>query len=142
MNNITKEEWAEIGEKLASLYNSVYFKLGEHKISVVTKPINETKISVVVYVDSEIKGSWFGQPTDDTPTFVSKVYPKRTISKYSAKAIKSIEKHWGKRAVKRDYPDLHDKIEYHTPYFSKASVLVRHYKKIEGLEYIKECSNE
>lgn len=43
---------------------------------------------------------------------------------------------WGKRGVKREYPDLDDSLVFHIPNFSKASVLCRQYKKLEGIELV------
>ncbi|PAJ68704.1 hypothetical protein CJF42_26260, partial [Pseudoalteromonas sp. NBT06-2] len=84
----------------------------------------------------EIKGAW-SLADHERPACIENVWKEKIRSRYSPSAIKKLEKEIGKRNAKKHVPNLHEKYSYHVPYFSKASVLVRQFKKIEGLELIK-----
>lgn len=130
---ISKEQWAAIEEAMQSIFCDVTFSYQGFEIQVTRRLVSEAKAELLVYINGEIKGSWFTNKNDRPPIF-SDVYCKRTVSKYKPVQQKRIEKIWGKRRVKTEYPDLYDKIEYFVPNFKKASVICRQYKKLKGLE--------
>lgn len=133
---ITKEQWVKIQQELEGLFPSVEFKLGDDTISIARRAVAEGQFKLCVYINGTIEGGWFSE-NNDRPACVPNVWKQRSKAKYSAKDIKEIEKWYGKRRAKKEYPELHAKHIYHEPFFSKASVLVAQFKKIDGLELIK-----
>ena len=132
---ITKDQWVEIEKELEGLMPTVNFKLADDEINIRRVSTGEGKFQLCVYINNELEGKWFlGE--NERPECIPLVWKQRTKAKYSAKFIKQVEKTWGKRAAKKDYPHLHEKHVYHDMLFPKASVLVRQYKKIDGLELI------
>lgn len=53
---------------------------------------------------------------------------------YKEKEIKDIERIFGKRDAKKNFPNLYKRTEYLDPLFPKASVLVRQFKKLDGIQ--------
>ena len=141
MSNITKEQWKKIEESLSDMFVSdAQFKYKGFRLPVQRVRLGETKLALRVYINGEMKGSWFTDAFDGKANKVTSifkdVYKEVTRSTYSAKYIKQAEKALGKRKLKELIPDLHEKKSYWLPDFSKASVLCRQYKKLEGLELI------
>ena len=132
---ITKDQWVEIEKELEGLMPTVNFKLADDEINIRRVSTGEGKFELCVYINNELQGKWYSTDSE-RPKCIKSVWKQRTKAKYKAKSIKDIEKIWGKRASKKDYPDLHDKIVWQQPLFPKASVLVRQFKKIDGLELI------
>lgn len=134
---ITKEQWQQIETEMAGHFVNVKFRYQGHEVGVTRERKDESTTCLSVYIDAVIKGAWMCQIAnlpEDAPKIIPEVWSQRAISKYKQKTIAQIEKLWGKRGAKKECPDLHDKIIWLCPYFSKASVLCRQLKKIEGLE--------
>ncbi|MCF7502740.1 MULTISPECIES: hypothetical protein [unclassified Vibrio] len=139
---ITKEMWAEIEAEMAGGWVDIAFNYKGYEVSVHRVRESESKTCLQVYVGGCIKGAWVSFKdgisfTEDAPSILSEVWCLKTKAKYSTKFKKSIEKIYGKRRTKKEYPDLHDIHAFHVPSFSKASVLCRQFKKLEGLELTK-----
>lgn len=136
--SISKQEWSDIEALLTTWMPYVEFKLDQDTITIRRASTGEGKTALAVYINSEILGSW-ARPEDDSerPSCIEKVWCKKSASYYKPKDIKNIEKHLGKRRAKKEYPKLHDRQFWHVPTFSKASVLVRQFKKIDGLILVK-----
>ncbi|QBH95486.1 hypothetical protein EKN56_03130 [Limnobaculum zhutongyuii] len=132
---ITKEKWTEIEAELRYDFARVTFKLHDHLIEVFRQYAGEGRTDLNVYVDGKISFAWMRADNAMHP-LITQIWGAESKAKYSTKFIKSVEKIWGKRAAKKDYPDLRDRIVFYVPRFKKASVLVRKYKKIAGLELI------
>lgn len=130
---ITKEQWQQIEAELSGHFVSVKFNYQGHKIGVTRERKNESTTLLVVYINGEILGKWFTCP-EDSPKILPEVWCKRSRSRYEPKFIADIEKIYGKRRAKKEYPDLHSRREWFEPFFSKSSVLCRQFKKLEGLE--------
>jgi hypothetical protein len=132
--SISKDDWNDIEEKLKTWMPYVEFKLNNDIISIKRVMKGEGKTTLAVYINDKIEGSW-ARSDDETerPICIVDVWCLRSASFYKAKDIKHIEKVLGKRRAKKEYPKLHDRQFWHVPYFSKASVLVRQFKKIDGL---------
>lgn len=137
---ISKEKWKEIELALSLTFVHVHFKYKGYELAVSRVRVNENKTCLQVYIDGEIRGAWFTSDDDctdsDNPTILKDVYKERSISRYSPSHIKRYEKIYGKRRVKKEFPNMHDKRSYLTPTFSKSSVLCRQYKKLDGLELV------
>ncbi|MEJ6520618.1 hypothetical protein PQI64_12745 [Shewanella bicestrii] len=130
---ITKEQWQQIEDELSGSFISVKFNYKGHEIGVTRERKNESTTLLVVYIDGEIKGKWFTRP-EDSPKVLPEVWCKRSSARYQPKFIADIEKIYGKRRAKKEYPDLHSRREWFEPFFSKSSVLCRQFKKLKGLE--------
>ena len=136
---ITKQDWIEIEEELKSMFVHIEFKLKDDVISVHRVQSGEGKTELGVYINHEIKGTWY-LDDKERPACITDVWCEKSKAIYKAKDIKEIEKILGKRAAKKQFPKLHERMVYWVPYFSKASVVVRQFKKIDGLTLIKKES--
>ncbi len=131
--SISKEQWAKIEGDLKSYFASVDFQYQDTEIGIRRVSAGEGKTKLAVFLDSEICSGW-GLPNSDVfNPLVMLFWSKRQKSYYSPTKVKKLEKIWGKRRAKKEIPNLHDKFTWYWPYFSKASVLVRQFKRIEGL---------
>lgn len=130
---ITKEQWQQIEDELSGMFACVKFSYQGSEIIVKRERKNESTTLLVVYIDGEIQGKWFTRP-EDSPKVLPEVWCKRSSASYQPKFIERIEKIYGKRQAKKEYPDLHSRREWFEPFFSKSSVLCRQFKKLKGLE--------
>ena len=137
---ITKEQWKQIEDELASVWVNVVFRYQGHRLSIERQRTSESTTVLSVYIDGVIKGAWV-KPIDklpeDAPKILADVWYHRTMARYKPKQVADIEKIYGKRRAKKEWPDLHSRIEWVEPYFPKASVLCRQFKKLQGLELIR-----
>ncbi|MGZ0011836.1 hypothetical protein [Providencia hangzhouensis] len=130
---ISKEQWAKIEGDLKNYFASVDFQYKDTEVGVRRVSAGEGKTVLAVYLNSEICTGW-GLPNSDAfNPLVEYFWSKRQKSLYSPKQVKELEKIWGKRHAKKEIPNLHEKLTWYYPGFSKASVLVRQFKRIEGL---------
>lgn len=140
MANITKDQWESIEAEMTYSWVNIKFNYKGHEVSVNRVKISESKTCLQVYIDGFIKGEWTSFKdgengiSEKAPAIITDVWRKRTIAKYGPKIKSQLTKIYGKRGVKKEYPDLESKRVYYTPDFSKASVLCRQFKKLEGLE--------
>lgn len=138
---ISKELWQKIEEEMASGWVGVKFGYKGHEISVSRVSESESKTCLQVYIDGIIKGEWISfsaenSVSDKAPEVLTDVWCQKSKSIYSPSEKAKLIKMYGKRAVKKAFPNLDNKTIYYVPHFSKASVLCRQYKKLEGLELI------
>ncbi len=133
---ITKEQWAELEQEMATYFVSVKFRYKGHELGIHRVNVSESKTALAVYIDGTIKGSWFLPDCIDRPAIIPEVWRKRSKRVWShhwkAKLIKSL----GKRRAQSAFPDIDKTIESHDPYFTTAKSLVRQLKKLEGIELI------
>lgn len=131
--NINKEQWAEIEEKLTYDHSYINFQYKDTEINVMRKKVKEGKTELAVYLDGKICVGW-GFTDSELFNPLTKLFWKQVSrSLYSQRYIKQMEKIWGKRQAKKEFPKLHEKLTYYRHAFSKASVLVRQFKCIKGL---------
>ncbi|HHF3237796.1 TPA: hypothetical protein ACPJ2N_004747 [Vibrio alginolyticus] len=142
-NLITKEMWEDIEAEMSGSWVSIAFSYKGHEVSVSRVRVSENKTCLQVYIDGFIKGEWVSFShgkdgiSDKAPAILADVWCKKTKAKYDAKFKAGVTKLYGKRRVYKKYPDLGDKMVFHVPDFSKASVLCRQFKKLDGLELTK-----
>lgn len=136
---ITKEQWQAVEKELAAGWVNVEFQYKGFELAVARQRESESKTVLAVFINGEIKGAWMSLFNDvkDGPEIIKDVWKLTTKAKYKPAMIKDIEKIYGKRRAKKEYPDLHSRYEFFMPYFSKASVLVRQLKKLEGITLTK-----
>lgn len=136
---ITKEQWLSIEEELSAIYVNVKFEYNGFELAIQRGRSSESKTVLSVHINGHIKPSWafIEDECDDRPEIIEHVWKTATRAKYTGKSIKNIEKVLGKRRAKAEYPDLHDRQEYFLPFFPKASVLCRQFKKLVGITLTK-----
>ncbi|HEQ1859967.1 TPA: hypothetical protein VEO38_003553 [Providencia alcalifaciens] len=130
---ISKEQWVKIEGDLKDYFASVDFQYKGIEIGVRRVSIGEGKTALAVFLDGEIRIGWGWINSDVFNPLVECFWSKRQKSYYSPTRVKKLEKIYGKRRVKKEISNLHEKLTWYHPYFSKASVLVRQFKRIEGL---------
>ncbi|WPA91027.1 hypothetical protein QS795_011070 [Providencia zhijiangensis] len=130
---ISKEQWVKIEGDLKDYFASVDFQYKGIEIGVRRVSIGEGKTALAVFLDGEIRTGWGWTNSDVFNPLVECFWSKRQKSYYSPARVKKLEKIYGKRRVKKEISNLHEKLTWYHPYFSKASVLVRQFKRIEGL---------
>ncbi|HIF5706839.1 hypothetical protein ND926_04415 [Vibrio diabolicus] len=137
---ITKEMWEDIEAEMSGSWVAIAFNYKGHEVSVNRVRVSESKTSLQVYIDGFVKGEWvsFSEGkdgiSDKAPAILADVWCKKTKARYDNKFKTAMTKIYGKRGVKKEYPDLDEKLVFYIPNFSKASVLCRQFKKLEGLE--------
>ncbi len=139
---ITKEMWEDIEAEMSGSWVDIHFGYQGYEISVCRVRVSESKTCLQVYIDGVINGSWTKVDldaggdliADHAPKCLTDVWGKMTRARYAPSKIKKLQKIWGKREFKKMYPDADKKYVFHVPNFSKASVLCRQFKKLEGLE--------
>lgn len=134
---ITKEQWAAIENELEGFFCNVAFSLEGYEVTVSRVQEKEGKTCLAVYIDDLIKGKWIMKDGGSKPNILDKVWKARTKSLYAPSKVKKFEKQFGKRRARKEYPELYHKQHWLEPYFPKASVLCRQFKKIEGLTLVK-----
>ena len=135
--SISKEQWLAIEEELKGSYCQVDFKIDGHEVGLRKRFVAENKIAIIAYVDGKISGSDCLEDGDDFRPIVKKVHRARVKHHYSPAKKKKMEKEFGKRRVREIFKSFDITWTYYDPSFSTASVLIRQYKKLEGLELIK-----
>ncbi|HAS3653730.1 TPA: hypothetical protein I6199_000595 [Vibrio cholerae] len=138
---ITKEMWQQIEKEMSDGWVNIVFAYKGHELTVNRVRVSESKTCLQVYIDGFIKGEWVSFSgdkgfSDKAPAILPDVWGKKTRAKYNRRFKETMTRIWGKRGVKREYPDLDDSLVFHIPSFSKASVLCRQYKKLEGIELV------
>lgn len=137
---ITKEQWQQLETEMAGLMVNISFSYQGHELTIRRCRAGESKTVLAVYVDGVFDNKWVTQIKNlpsDAPQILPEVWCHKTTSRYKQKDIAEIEKIYGKRRAKKEYPDLHGKLVWLSPCFSKASVLCRQLKKLNGLEITK-----
>ncbi|ENM4022603.1 hypothetical protein DDN27_003472 [Vibrio cholerae] len=136
---ITKEMWEDIEAEMSGSWVNIQFTYKGHEVSVQRARVSESKTCLQVYIDGFIKGEWMTIEgvTEKAPSILPDVWCKKTKSKYRSDYKEHVTKLYGKKRVKTKCPDLDDKWEFYVPTFSKASVLCRQFKKLEGIELTK-----
>ncbi|MGR6858912.1 hypothetical protein ACU5EH_20170 [Aliivibrio salmonicida] len=141
--SITKEQWKHIEQALSDMVIDVRFEYKGFELSINRVRLGENKLALRVYIDDEMKDSWFLDALEDKDNEVSSifkdVYKEKTKSRYAPSSIKRAEKALGKRGIKQHYPDIYEKDRYWLPDFNKGSVLCRQYKKLKGLALLRYC---
>lgn len=138
MATIGKEEWSEIEEKMTNGFVDIRFEYKGYELSIQRVRTAENKTALVVYIDDVINQGWGWQESEveNRPSILRDVWKLRSMARYDAKSIKSIEKFYGKRRAIKEYPDLHSRREWLEPFFPKASILCRQFKKLKGLQLV------
>ncbi|MEI6897867.1 MAG: hypothetical protein V5786_10375 [Psychromonas sp.] len=139
---ITKEQWTAVEKELYHHWIDVKFEYKGFELAIQRQRESESKTVLSVYINGTIKPvwGWFDNAlnsNNERPEIIKEVWKLTTKAVYKAKNIKEIEKVFGKRRGKKQFPNLHDRHEYWMPYFAKASVLCRQFKKLEGITLIK-----
>ncbi|XDF79178.1 hypothetical protein AAFX60_018635 [Aliivibrio fischeri] len=140
--SISKEMWKKLEEEMSCGWVAITFSYKGHEISVNRVRESESKTCLQVYIDGFIKGEWIQFDggfhfSKNAPKILDEVWRRKSKSKYSPSRKKELQEIYGKRRFKQRFPDADDKYFFYVPDFSKASVLCRQYKKLEGIELVK-----
>lgn len=130
---ITKEQWAEITERMGGMFVHEEFELGGRKISVHRERKSESTTCLVVYIDGVIRGSAGMKDSKYFDPLTEKVWRKKELRLYSRRKAAHIRKEFGVRKAKEFFGDLDKSTEYLEPVFPSAKVMVSQFKKIDGL---------
>ncbi|ENU1229329.1 hypothetical protein [Providencia rettgeri] len=131
--SISKEQWEKIEGDLKDYFASVDFQYKGIEIGVRRVSIGEGRTALAVFLDGEMRSGWGWPNSDVFNPLVECFWSKRQKSYYSPTKVKKLEKIYGKRRVKKEISNLHEKFTWYHPYFSKASVLVRQFKRVKEL---------
>lgn len=134
---ISKEMWKKLEEEMSHMFVSVKFSYQGYEVAVARVRDGESKTLLAIYIDDVMKGAWLQDKTEDKPSIIKQVCCTKSRHHYSQANAKKLVAQYGKRRVLKIFPELYEKYEYLLPYFSKASVLCRQFKKLEGIELIK-----
>ncbi|QHP82371.1 hypothetical protein EO763_22170 [Pectobacterium odoriferum] len=136
-NTINKEQWAQIAEELKGYFCRVQFQYQNTVITIARERDGESKTVLSVYFDGEMRGGW-GMETSEIYNPITRLFwCERKKRLYPAKRAAQIEKEFGKRRAKEFFPKLHDSISFWLPYFATSTSLIRQFKKVEGLVWLR-----
>ncbi|OED44060.1 hypothetical protein ACH42_08445 [Endozoicomonas sp. (ex Bugula neritina AB1)] len=134
--SISKEQQAQLTEHLKDFICSARFELDGHQIEVQKQRSGENALILVVFIDGQLEGKNVGMIEDVELEVAKKVYRHRTKACYTRKFIKDVEKAWGKRRAKKEWPRLHDKHIWLDPSFNTAASLVRQFAKLDSIRLV------
>ncbi|CAA0097751.1 Uncharacterised protein [BD1-7 clade bacterium] len=130
---ITPEQWQAIQAELQHLHCRVEFQLDGHEILITKQGIAENRLGLAIYINGIINAGYANEKSDAYNPIAIKVWKPAKVSLYGPKKREQIRKQFGKRRTKQLFPNLEKTATYYKPWFDKASVLIRQYKKLEGL---------
>ncbi|CAA0111553.1 Uncharacterised protein [BD1-7 clade bacterium] len=131
--SITQEQWQAIETELQYFHCRVEFALDGHEILIRKEGIAENRLGLTVYIDGIIEHGYAIEKSDKFNPLAIKVWKAAKVSAYGPKKREQIRKQFGKRQAKQLFPNLEKTHTYYKPWFDKASVLIRQYKKLDGL---------
>lgn len=147
--SINKEQWKALEVELKGSWVQVKFKLHGHEIDITRCRKSESTTVLGVYIDGVMKSEWFKElkDIDSSDEFMNKVVKQVFFHKFKAmynkKQLEEIAKYkrrFGAKRVKEVFGDTPEKAgwTYLVPYFGSSALLIRQFKKIEGLEPVSE----
>jgi hypothetical protein len=119
---LSKEDIERIQQELSTPYGMVDLECDGYKIAVRVQQVKRLSYAPVVYVNGVIKGEWFRGDCEEAKRFLC---PKNRPY-YSPKVKAEILKGWGKRAAKKAFPKLDEKMTFYVPSWSSVSAMLRH----------------
>lgn len=134
--SLSKEQQAALKEHLSGMFCRAKFEIDGRVVDVDRQRESESRTVLVVFIDGSLSGKNLGPITEDTDELATRVYRHRTIARWSAKKIKEIEKIYGKRRAKKEFPKLHERLTYLDCSFKTSSTLVRQFAKLEGIKLL------
>lgn len=127
----TKEEWAEIKERLSGVWGCVDLLIDGYQVSLHRGQVSTNTLGIAMYVDGWSKGEWFVFYDEDTPKELPEITKRfcatRKKAKYGAKHVKDMEKILGKRKCKKN--GWYKKQISHEPWWRTAGPMIAHFKK-------------
>lgn len=124
---ITVEQWKQIKTALDGICGGVKFRYKEKTLSVYVTQRGR-KLELEVYINGEIRGYW-QNPVSEMHPLAKEVWYTSIRQVYSAKQKKELKHFLNKK-------ELNQKVETLLPWFPSPTVLIRQYKKLEGLELL------
>lgn len=133
---MTKALWEQVADELKNLFCHVRFRYLDTVISVIRERDSESRIVLAVYFNDTMCAGWGCEDSEVFNPLTRLFWHEKKRRWYSAKRVAEIEKSIGKRAAKKYFPNLHSYMSYRAPYFTSSSVLVRQFRKADGLMLI------
>jgi hypothetical protein len=126
---LTKEERETLISELDNLYGHIYLKVDGYLVYAVRKPVSNSKLEIMVYVNGILDGKWFSKPGE----IVKRFYRPILRYTYSKKYRDSMTKILGKRKAAKE--GVNDKRTHWsltwTDSRSFISHLIKHNENIE-----------
>lgn len=144
---ITAAQWKQISDHLKCQHAQVEFSLNSYSISISRERKSESISHLCVYIDGYIKGVWMKLLTEIDPAdaFMNQVVKQVWFHEFKARhsrdqlaKLEKIKRRIGVKTFKEIYGE-DPKSEGFTilfPNFPSSAVLVRQFKKIEGLTLV------
>ena len=130
---ITKEQWAEITERMGHMFVNEEFELEGRRISVSRMRKSESTTCLAVYIDGVIVPAAGMKDSKKFDPLTEKVWRRKEVRLYSPRKAAHIRKQFGVRKAKEFFGDLDAANEYRESIFPSAKVIVSQFKKIDGL---------
>ncbi|ATG74336.1 hypothetical protein AN401_11620 [Zobellella denitrificans] len=143
---ITKAQWEAVRAELwDSFSGSVEFVYQGHRISCQARLDHKRKLVIRVYLNGTIKGAWLlavREPekhpcSDPEVALVPLFWSVKRSALYSRKEQERLTKGFGKRQVKRLFPNLDAAVEMPTDTWGSATRMIAQFKRVEGLELVR-----
>ncbi|MGS4819056.1 hypothetical protein ACN4GA_08415 [Raoultella terrigena] len=139
---MTKALWEQVADELKSYFCHVQFRYQDTVITVARQRDGESRTLLAVYFNDTMCAGWGCEDSEVFNPLTRIFWHEKKMRWYSAKRVAEIEKSIGKRAAKKYFPNLHDYMSYRAPYFTSSSVLVRQFRKADGLTLITKREDE
>lgn len=143
---ITKAQWEEVRAELWDrLHGDVEFVYQGHRISCQARLDNKRKLVIQIYLNGFVKGAWLlaamdpdNHPCSDPEVaLVPLFWNVKRSALYSRKQKEALTKIYGKRRVKKEFPDLDAMQEMPTDTWGSATRMIAQFKRVQGLELVK-----
>ncbi len=129
---MTTAEWKKVEEELHSLFGSVKLKCDDYMVTIALERYNQFKNVLAVYVNGEIKGSWYTEDCEERRRF----FQPNMKSILSPKAKTSLKKL--PKKMKADFENR-SRYVFYSPYWRSFGSLKTHLiKNNKVIELIQE----
>jgi len=122
---LTREEVIKIEYELAVPYGMVRLMCDGYRVDIQVSKVKPLKYELMVYVNGEWKGSWVKGDCEEAKRFMRPMHRP----KYTAKFRTGMTKVYGARRVRKEIPDLDDKVTHYLPTWLSAKPMLRHFAK-------------
>ncbi|MCY0966155.1 hypothetical protein [Parathalassolituus penaei] len=133
---ITKEQWSQLQQQLASSHVVVTLELDGNRLTIERRHMTENRTALCVFINGSIRIGSGWPDSDHFSSLTEKVWRKRSKALYGPAKIKQLEKELGKRGARQVFSKLDKTIEWFDPTFNTAASLVRQFKRLQGLTLV------
>ncbi len=119
---MTKEEWTSVAAALSRPYGRVKLLVDGYTLDLVVACVKPLRFEITFYVDGFFKGEWITTDCEIRRRFTKPMQ----IARYKPSEKARLVKGFGKRAVKKYFPDLDKKLPWFSPVWPTFGPLKRH----------------